>query len=459
MKRTLKYALTAALATMMAVPALAQDNFPDVPDNHWAYEALLRLKSNGLLVGYPDGLFRGPRPASRYEMAVAIHATYVNLKNITDGLQSQIDALKAAQGQGNTGDLSSLRQAIENLQNEVNGMKGWGQSIQDLRRLSDTFQKELQDLNVDVEQMKKDLADLNDRVTRLEKIKPAVTISGDANLWVGTGFSTDDNVNGHLDKDGRRAGYIVGGSFGRDLTVLHEGALKFATTNEEGPKFAGTVVFTNMIQPNNPGAVRGGFFNQGQAFPGSSYADNASGDVYIQDFSVKFDGPVSAEIGRLGYKVSPYIYQRPDYTTYFKNDRWDNGEWIIDGAVVGLGFGGNAKLDVFAGRTAERYSVNRVELQPQPIFGVNADRIVGANLTVPIGERGKINAAYLLHDINSQVAVAPGQFVNRLEVYGVDAELGLFNNFTVGGGFHQSNYKRNDSKVNARVVTHDRAVL
>jgi hypothetical protein len=75
MKRTLKYALTAVLAVGLVAPAFAQtDNFPDVPENHWAYEALARLKKDGLLVGYPDGLFRGPRPASRYELAVAVHA-------------------------------------------------------------------------------------------------------------------------------------------------------------------------------------------------------------------------------------------------------------------------------------------------------------------------------------------------------------------------------------------------
>lgn len=33
--------------------------FPDVPANHWAYEAVNTLKEAGLLRGYPDGRFRG----------------------------------------------------------------------------------------------------------------------------------------------------------------------------------------------------------------------------------------------------------------------------------------------------------------------------------------------------------------------------------------------------------------
>ena len=70
MTRTFRLALTAVLSLAVVIPAIAQDNFPDVPDNHWAYEALKRMKSEGLLVGYPDGLFRGNRPATRYELAV-----------------------------------------------------------------------------------------------------------------------------------------------------------------------------------------------------------------------------------------------------------------------------------------------------------------------------------------------------------------------------------------------------
>ena len=65
MNRTLKVALGAIVTAGFFGSAFAQNNFPDVPENHWAYEALAKLKTDGLLVGYPDGLFRGNRPASR----------------------------------------------------------------------------------------------------------------------------------------------------------------------------------------------------------------------------------------------------------------------------------------------------------------------------------------------------------------------------------------------------------
>ncbi len=33
--------------------------FPDVPPNHWAFEAVEKLRNAGILIGYPDGTFGG----------------------------------------------------------------------------------------------------------------------------------------------------------------------------------------------------------------------------------------------------------------------------------------------------------------------------------------------------------------------------------------------------------------
>ena len=34
--------------------------FPDVPRNHWAFEAVERVRKAGIMIGYPDGTFGGP---------------------------------------------------------------------------------------------------------------------------------------------------------------------------------------------------------------------------------------------------------------------------------------------------------------------------------------------------------------------------------------------------------------
>ena len=53
-------------------PNMAKD-FPDVPENHWAYEAISRLAGNGIIEGYPDGEYHGERTMTRYEMATIIY--------------------------------------------------------------------------------------------------------------------------------------------------------------------------------------------------------------------------------------------------------------------------------------------------------------------------------------------------------------------------------------------------
>ena len=53
-------------------PNLSKD-FPDVPENHWAYEAVSRLAGNGIIQGYEDGKYHGERTMTRYEMAKIIY--------------------------------------------------------------------------------------------------------------------------------------------------------------------------------------------------------------------------------------------------------------------------------------------------------------------------------------------------------------------------------------------------
>lgn len=43
--------------------------FPDVPENHWAYEYVKELARLGIIDGYPDGTFSGDRMMTRYEFA------------------------------------------------------------------------------------------------------------------------------------------------------------------------------------------------------------------------------------------------------------------------------------------------------------------------------------------------------------------------------------------------------
>lgn len=47
--------------------------FPDVAENHWAYEYVTKIAGNGIVEGYPDGLFKGNRMMTRYEFAAIVY--------------------------------------------------------------------------------------------------------------------------------------------------------------------------------------------------------------------------------------------------------------------------------------------------------------------------------------------------------------------------------------------------
>ena len=57
-----------------APAAIAQETaeYPDVPQNHWAYDAINKLSQAGIIEGMPNGTYMGNKPMTRYEFAVAV---------------------------------------------------------------------------------------------------------------------------------------------------------------------------------------------------------------------------------------------------------------------------------------------------------------------------------------------------------------------------------------------------
>jgi hypothetical protein len=80
---------SATTATAPAAADVAQTGpLSDVPEGHWAYDAVAQLVKDGLIKGYPDGTFKGRRPMTRYEAAVLAYRA-------VDQIEAQITAGKA----------------------------------------------------------------------------------------------------------------------------------------------------------------------------------------------------------------------------------------------------------------------------------------------------------------------------------------------------------------------------
>jgi hypothetical protein len=92
MKRYLPVILSVLLVIALAVPAAAGP-FTDVPENHWAYEAVKQLAAYGLIIGFPDGEYKGNEPMTRYQLAMVIARMLVSLDA---QIKAEVEAAKTA---------------------------------------------------------------------------------------------------------------------------------------------------------------------------------------------------------------------------------------------------------------------------------------------------------------------------------------------------------------------------
>lgn len=63
--------------------------FPDVPQNHWAYEYVAVLAGNGMIKGNADGNFAGDRPLTRYEFAQMLYDAMLNGATLSDKILTE----------------------------------------------------------------------------------------------------------------------------------------------------------------------------------------------------------------------------------------------------------------------------------------------------------------------------------------------------------------------------------
>lgn len=111
-KKMLKIAISTALTVAFAVPAFANP-FADVPQKHWAYDAVNKLAASGIVDGYGDGTFKGDKMITRYEMAQIVSkamkkVSTVDQKIIVDKLAVEFGA-----------ELNSLGVKVDGIQKQL----------------------------------------------------------------------------------------------------------------------------------------------------------------------------------------------------------------------------------------------------------------------------------------------------------------------------------------------------
>ncbi len=104
----MKKLLFTVLAALTLSGAMAQEAFPDIPAGHWAGEAVSRIADLGIVIGFPDGTFRGNESFTRYQAALVV-------SRLLDVIQQNMDAMRAM----SDADIASLRNALQELASDV----------------------------------------------------------------------------------------------------------------------------------------------------------------------------------------------------------------------------------------------------------------------------------------------------------------------------------------------------
>ena len=142
----MKRILLALLASTAVGGVAAAQSFPDVPADAYAAQAVSRLADLGIVIGFPDGTFRGNEAFTRYNAALVI-------TRLLDTIQGEmltstdLDTVRNAL-QSLASDVAANQQAVSDLQTAINGSKGAdATAVEQLQSQLDALTVQLDTLN------------------------------------------------------------------------------------------------------------------------------------------------------------------------------------------------------------------------------------------------------------------------------------------------------------------------
>ena len=120
MKKILALAAVAALTA--GVSAYAANPFSDVSTDDWAYQAVVDLSEQGIVEGYPDGMFKGEKNMTRFELAQIIARLMAKEDQVNAEQQATIDKLAGEYAD----ELANLGVRVSNLEKKVGNLSWSG---------------------------------------------------------------------------------------------------------------------------------------------------------------------------------------------------------------------------------------------------------------------------------------------------------------------------------------------
>ena len=107
----------------------AQNPFKDLPEGHWAYDAVNMLAEDGVLEGYGDGTFKGTKLMNRYEMAeiVAKASEKYGTAALKDkGVLKKLEREFATELKDMDVRLTAVENDVQEMKKGMSSFKWWG---------------------------------------------------------------------------------------------------------------------------------------------------------------------------------------------------------------------------------------------------------------------------------------------------------------------------------------------
>jgi len=444
----LSASLCLSLVTAAKAQAPAADMFKDVPSDHWAYQAVENLRKAGIVIGYPDGYFRGKRTLTRYEFAVALDRALAELDKRIKGLPTTPRDITPQKGdKGDKGDKGEPGPP---------GPPGvTPEELANLRRLATEFRDELAALGNNMravmarlDQLAKEIADLRARIDRMP------VIGGN----VFAGFRGDIANGNYVDHDG----YV--NPLGSDQAVVHAYRLTVDANIPGGGTVSAGITADNYKNFRNGNIAQVGPRPQGlnlgpvTGHNSGSLTSAVAGDTYLDTLEIKapFSGigrNSALTVGRIPQRLGRLVLWRPDTDTYFNVPWLEDGNYRIDGARLTTNFG-SVGVEAFGGQFKSVQGTNMgpwnsplagtaIDPGGTRIFEFNAKPIGQPTLgqmtvTEAVGVSAGIGLRQLLQGGHLRVSAMEtegtgGGGFTGVEVLGADADLRLSDRITLTG--------------------------
>lgn len=323
--------LGAALVLAWAVPSMAQpgvsdrvpgyqtpDSFKDVPAEHWAYEACDTLRARGILIGYPDGLYRGKRTLTRYEFAVALRRLLDTIGSGQAGAKGEPGPPGPAGATGPAGEQGPPGPAGAGISSD---------DLDQLKKLTAEFKNELASLGVDLNAVKKKLDDLAKEVAAIKaRLDKMLVVTGTGFM----GLRSDRAKTAYVDSDGRPS---TNGANALTKQPVIVRAFELALAAKLGGDATAKVSLVNDNYKSYLNGLLGvvpGGLSQNLAPSGDTWLNIA--EVTAPFNGVGRDGSVT--LGRMAVNVTPLTLWKPTLDSYFSNPILDDGKYRMDGASL-----------------------------------------------------------------------------------------------------------------------------